>query len=507
MKKNLRSKILLCVLAGGVLAANTALAAEYTKYTEAILGAEDTGNIYNSIKSNTGNNYTYTFTEDSIIKISGGEYGIAIGTNAINTDSITVAGANLNIDIVNKQLTTDANGYGISIGAGQQNKIIDMSGNYGYINVTTESGGDEANSYGAVFLDGVTANSNRIDIGDSFMNLSAYNNADGKATSAGIYITSSGNSHTVTMGDGQIKAKAVSENDGAEAFGICDNSYNSNIQIGDVSMNISAEGNTSPRYAINSIGIMKYGTGFVQAGDGDIIVTSKLNGDGDSAQAQGIEAREGTVEKDAGNITVKATAVGSCIEAFAYGIYAHGGATVIKENGKIDAFAEGGECTTAYGVHADDSTVNLDGIVDINAEAVDSGNNDPSAYGIYAIGRNAEVNMLGGSITAQVYNNDGTINEDDNIGCAIFAERSSVVNVNQGTINKVVINGDIRTGNNAAVNLNLNTADSVLTGSIEDDDGTLNLENNASWIATGYSEVNKLTMNQGNIYVETPIIY
>lgn len=505
MKKNLRSKILLCVLAGGVLAANTALAAEYTKYTEAILGAEDTGNIYNSIKSNTGNNYTYTFTEDSVIKISGGEYGIAIGTNAINTDSITVAGANLNIDIVNKQLTTDANGYGISIGAGQQNKIIDMSGNYGYINVTTESGGDEANSYGAVFLDGVTANSNRIDIGDSFMNLSAYNNADGKATSAGIYITSSGNSHTVTMGDGQIKAKAVSENDGAEAFGICDNSYNSNIQIGDVSMNISAEGNTSPRYAINSIGIMKYGTGFVQAGDGDIIVTSKLNGDGDSAQAQGIEAREGTVEKDAGNITVKATAVGSCIEAFAYGIYAHGGATVIKENGKIDAFAEGGECTTAYGVHADDSTVNLDGIVDINAEAVDSGNNDPSAYGIYAIGRNAEVNMLGGSITAQVYNNDGTINEDDNIGYAIFAERSSVVNVNQGTINKVVINGDIRTGNNAAVNLNLNTADSVLTGSIEDDDGTLNLENNASWIATGYSEVNKLTMNQGNIYVETPI--
>ena len=95
MKKNLRSKILLCVLAGGVLAANTAFAAEYTKYTEAILGAEDTGNIYNSIKSNTGNNYTYTFTEDSVIKINGDEYGIAIGEdntyNTVNTDSITVA--------------------------------------------------------------------------------------------------------------------------------------------------------------------------------------------------------------------------------------------------------------------------------------------------------------------------------------------------------------------------------------------------------------------------------
>lgn len=121
MKKNLRSKILLCVLAGGVLAANTVLAAEYTEYTEAILGAEDTGNIYNSIKSNTGNNYTYTFTEDSLIKINGDKYGIAIGEDAIstvNTDSITIAGANLDIDIVNEQTGTNANGYGISIGTG-----------------------------------------------------------------------------------------------------------------------------------------------------------------------------------------------------------------------------------------------------------------------------------------------------------------------------------------------------------------------------------------------------
>ena len=38
MKKSLRSKILLCVLAGGVLAANTALAAEYTAPVE---GAND----------------------------------------------------------------------------------------------------------------------------------------------------------------------------------------------------------------------------------------------------------------------------------------------------------------------------------------------------------------------------------------------------------------------------------------------------------------------------------
>lgn len=497
MKKNLRSKILLCVLAGGVLAANTALAAEYKEYTEAILGAEDTGNIYNSIKSNTGNNYTYTFTEDSIIKVSGGEYGIAIGTNAINTDSITVAGANLNIDIVNKQLTTDANGYGISIGAGQQNKIIDMSGNYGYINVTTESGGDEANSYGAVFLDGVTANSNRIDIGDSFMNLSAYNNADGKATSAGIYITSSGNSHTVTMGDGQIKAKAVSENDGAEAFGIRDNSNNSNIQIGDVSMNISAEGNTSLRYAINSIGIMKYGTGFVQAGDGDIIVTSKLNGDGDSAQAQGIEAREGTVEKDAGNITVKATAVGSCIEAFAYGIYARDGAEVTKkENGNITVVAQGETSLYARGIFANSGTINVD-VADVTTQII-GGSAGSESMGL--IGWNdGEINYAGGSITVTADNDDANV-------AAVHAQNEAVINVNQGTENKVVINGDVNNYDDGIINLNLNTINSELNGAIDDNSANginLTLANGAEWNNTYASNVTNVSMNGGIINQNT----
>lgn len=496
MKKNLRSKILLCVLAGGVLAANTALAAEYTEYTEAILGAEDVGNAYDEIKSSTGNNYTYTFTEDSVIKISGSEYGIAIGTNAINTDSITVAGANLNIDIVNEQLTTDANGYGISIGAGQQNKIIYMSNNNGYINVSTESGGTYANSYGVVFLGDATSNSNKIDIGDSFMNLSASNNANGKATAAGINIIAD-TSQTVTMGDGQITANAVSENDGAEAFGIRDNSNNSNIQIGDVSMNISAEGNTSPRYAINSIGIMKYGTGFVQAGDGDIIVTSKLNGDGDSAQAQGIEARERTVEKDAGNITVKATAVGSCIEAFAYGIYAHGGAEVTKkENGNITVVAQGKDALAARGVFVNSGIINVD-IADVTTQAI--GGSTENGNFIESIGllgwNDGEINYAGGSITATADNNDAYV-------AAIHAKDNVVINVNQGTENKVVINGDVNNRGNGLINLTLNTESSAINGAIDDRSTkgiNLTLADGAEWNNTGASNVKSVIMNQGII--------
>lgn len=496
MRKNLRSKILLCVLAGGVLAANTALAAEYTEYTEAILGAEDTGNIYSSIKSNTGNNYTYTFTEDSVIKISGGEYGIAIGTNAINTDSITVAGANLNIDIVNKQLTTDANGYGISIGAGQQNKIIDMSNNNGYINVSTESGGTYANSYGAVLLNGAGSSNNEIHIGDTVMDLYANNNANGRATAAGIYIIA-GTSQTITMGDGQIKAKAVSENNGAEAFGIIDNTNNGNIQIGDVSMNISAEGNNSPSWAIGSVGIMKFYTGFVKAGDGDMIVSAKLNGNGDSVYAHGIQASEGIVEKDAGNITVKATAVGSCIGVLAYGIYAHDGAEVTKkENGNITVVAQGETSLYARGIFANSGTINVD-VADVRTQII-GGSTGSESMGL--IGWNdGEINYAGGSITATADNDDANV-------AAVQAQNEAVINVNQGTENKVVINGDVKNYHDGIINLNLNTADSVLTGEIYDDSDkgtTLTLANGAKWNNTDASNVTNVSMNGGIINQNT----
>ena len=64
MKKNLRSKILLCVLAGGVLAANTALAAEYT---ETISGAGDTS--YSEIKKQSENDYTYNFSDGDMLSL------------------------------------------------------------------------------------------------------------------------------------------------------------------------------------------------------------------------------------------------------------------------------------------------------------------------------------------------------------------------------------------------------------------------------------------------------
>ena len=66
MRKDLKYKILLCLLAGSVLAANTAFAAEYT---EQIRGDKDSYGT--EIKSTDGNgNYTYDFGESAELKIN-----------------------------------------------------------------------------------------------------------------------------------------------------------------------------------------------------------------------------------------------------------------------------------------------------------------------------------------------------------------------------------------------------------------------------------------------------
>lgn len=504
MKKNLRSKILLCVLAGGVLAANTALAAEYT---ETISGANDSYGT--GVKSSNGNgNYTYNFGENDKLDINDDSYGIYLNYSEPNSTNKIIINDKLDISVTNKNNANATHGIYLQ---GNGDKEIDRS-NGGKINVFVE---DSTSSYfttasGVVLaVPQSTASSpldnNVIKIGNAEIDVQVLNAKYG-VEALGLTSTGIGENNKIIMGNGSINITANSVNEvfsnryNVNALGIA--AYdNTEIETSDVAIVVTATGNKNISETVANGIAAEGGEAKVATGNKDISVTAQ---GGSKTYANGLKISEGTIEKGTGNITAEAIGIINSNEVQAQGIYAEAGAVVTKGNGNITAIAQGGELTTTYGVSNYDSTVNLD-VVNISAVSVNDENKTPSAYGIYAYGRNAEVNMLGGSISAQVYNNDGTINDDDNIGYAIFAERSSVVNVNQGTINKVVINGDIRTGNNAAVNLNLNTADSVLTGSIEDDDGTLNLENNASWIATGYSEVNKLTMNQGNIYVETPI--
>ena len=135
----------------------------------------------------------------------------------------------------------------------------------------------------------------------------------------------------------------------------------------------------------------------VITGNGDITATA--NGGIDITNANGVSVAGGTVEKGTGDIKAEAIGGINSYDVWAQGIYAEAGAVVTKGNGNITAIAQGGELTTTYGVRNDDSTVNLD-VVNISAVSVNDGNNTPSAYGIYAEGNDAEVNMQGGSITA-----------------------------------------------------------------------------------------------------------
>ena len=508
MKKNLRSKILLCVLAGGVLAANTALAAEYTEYTESISSGNE--NYSTEIKSSDVNgNYTYNFGQEAKLVINNESRGISLDYNENSTANKIIINDKLDISITNKNNANATHGIYLQ---GNGDKEIDRS-NGGNINVLVD--GSELNAFAmgsGVFLTALSdSDNNVIKIGNAEIDVQVLNAKYG-VEAYGLNSGGTGDNNKIIMGNGSINitANSVSEEyDSVLAYGIA--AYdNTEIETGDdVAIVVTATGNENISET-RANGIVVDGEDYwsgryynpkVITGNGDITATA--NGGRDITNANGVSVAGGTVEKGTGDIKAEAIGGINSYDVWAQGIYAEAGAVVTKGNGNITAIAQGGELTTTYGVRNYDSTVNLD-VVNISAVSVNDGNNTPIVYGIYAEGNDAEVNMQGGSITAQVNNADGITDDNNNDSYAIFGYDSSVVNINQGTTNNVVIKGDIKTGRNAAVNLNLNTADSILTGSIEDENGTLNLENDASWIATGYSEVNKLTMNQGNIYVDTP---
>lgn len=505
MKKNLRSKILLCVLAGGVLAANTAFAAEYT---ESISSGNE--NYSTEIKSSDANgNYTYNFGQEAKLVINNESRGISLDYTENSTANKIIINNKLDISVTNKNNANPTHGIYLQ---GNGDKEIDRS-NGGNINVLVD--GSELNAFAmgsGVFLTALSdSDNNVIKIGNAEIDVQVLNAKYG-VEAYGLNSGGTGDNNKIIMGNGSINitANSVSEEyDSVLAHGIA--AYdNTEIETGDdVAIAVTASGNENI-VETRANGIVVDGEDYwsgryynpkVITGNGDITATA--NGGIDITNANGVSVAGGTIGKGTGDIKAEAIGGINSYDVWAQGIYAEAGAVVTKGNGNITAIAQGGELTTAYGVRNYDSTVNLD-VVNISAVSVNDGNNTPIVYGIYAEGNDAEVNMQGGSITAQVNNADGITDDNNNDSYAIFGYDSSVVNINQGTTNNVVIKGDIKTGRNAAVNLNLNTADSILTGSIEDENGTLNLENDASWIATGYSEVNKLTMNQGNIYVDTP---
>lgn len=454
MKKEMKYKVLLCLLAGSVLSANTALAAEYT---ETISGANDTS--YNAIKVQNGNEYTYNFNNGDSLKLTDSTNGIIIDNN--NVDSITV---NNSLD-----LYMDNTNYDVWKSSGMAGIVIN---NASEAAIRRNSGGD------------ITINVNDCD-GKKFSEVS------------GVKIAIGTSNNTIEIGNSQINVNVLKAQYGVMAKGLSAEGTNNKIVMGDGLINVTAESvlNEKGEYRVDAYAVAAYDKTEIKTGDVDITATAIGNEFVTETLVNGIDAELGESTVTIGNGNVIATAVNTGNGAsYANAIYAAGGATVTKGNGNIIAKAEGTGHIEARGIFANNGTVNV-GVADIKAETT-GGDSDSKSIGL--LGQNdGEINFAGGSIAASADNEEVYV-------AAISAYDDSVINVNQGTANRVVINGNVDNYGDGAINLNLNTADSVLTGSIEDEKGTLNLANGARWVATGISEVNELTMNQGNIYVETP---
>lgn len=435
MKKNLRSKILLCVLAGGMLAANTALAANV--YTETISGAND--NYGTNIKTDESNGiYKYNFGENAELNVNNENFAIFINENNKNDVNEIVINTPLDIYLTNN---TQIHGtYGIYIddntGADISGKVIDRSGG-GIIKVVSDK--RELNENSGTIVRGV-----------------------------GVL---SGNNNIVKIGNATVIVDAVyDENFFAEAVGL----YAQNTD--------------------NEI-IMDGGT---------IEVTADVNDGTNSARATGVSVFSGS-KIIIGNTDIKATAF-SNNKAYADGIYVYKAANIKHENGKIEVVAQGANVLMARGLTLDTDGATADlGIVDISAKTI--GGSNVNSFGVWTKNEST-ANIAGGSITAKAYNSDGISENKDAYVAAILSEHTSAINVNHGTTNDVVINGDILTFGNSTVNLNLNTINSEINGAIYkgSTNGTnLTLANGAEWNVGGNynSNITNLDMNGGIINQNT----
>lgn len=477
MKKNLRSKILLCVLAGGVLAANTALAAEYKEYTESISSGNE--NYSTEIKSSDANgNYTYNFGQEAKLVINNESRGISLDYTENSTANKIIINNKLDISVTNKDNANPT--YGLYLQS-NGDKEIDRSGG-GNINVLVEDSESSAFAMGSgVFLTALSdSDNNVIKIGNTDIEVQVLNAKHG-IEAYGLTSSGTGDNNKIIMGNGSINITANSVN---EVF--------------------------SNRYNVKPSGIAAYDNTEIKTGNVAIVVTATGNENIRETVANGIIAEAGEAKVTTLNGSITATAINTADGAtYANAILAGDGSNVTKSDGNITAVAEGEGTLAARGVNlwSDETITNL-GVVDISAKTI--GGSTENGNRIDSIGvwtrDGSTANIAGGSITAEAYNSDEvTVNNDANI-YAILSDGTSFVNVNQETNNDVVINGNIETRSDSTVKLNLNTINSELNGAIDDnsDNGTtLTLANGAEWNNSDRSNVTNVSMNGGIINQNT----
>lgn len=462
ISRTLTTAVMLALYIGG--AQPSIISAQ--EYTDQLNGAGDAYAAH-GIRTTVGMESTYTFAEGDVVK----------WTNAYPAVEVWDEGTHLKFTTpLNLQLDAK-DGATSGIYAATSNYDTPGSLTAQDVNITGQSTGDV--DEGRIYISGIEAYAANIKMENLHIDVTA----DGKPESIadGIFMgrdfEDEDSEHILTV-NGAANIRAVSKN-GYYAW---------------------AAGIEAQDQAKMNFGKLTIAT---EATAEDLARTNGIFAAGNSE----INARET-------HIDVKAYSPNNDGSGDSIGINAYANSKVnIGDGSTIYAEGNGDGGISTIGVRAFQfSKVNM-GITDIKAE----NNSADGTVNVLFVDEGAVLNMAGGSITGANNANNRTFNAINAYGedPDPIWHTDTIVNINQGTANDVVIVGDVRAANTAIVNLNLNTDASSITGNLDqsgpyvdkdDSAGTINLTlaNKATWHAMGEygkgeSYLENLTLHDGNI--------
>lgn len=493
MKKNLRSKILLCVLAGGVLAANTALAS--TEYPERIDGAEDKYADEGIRKDDRNGNYTYTFNDGYNVNVNSYTatyhhnpvYGIMDANQDVK--SITINGK-INLTVKAKAVQQ---AYAFGVHNCKYTILDDIS----IIAEANADGNDAVN----VKSEGIysTFSDSIIKTGKVNINSTATGNASSDVKAYGVhsYLYSK-----IEIDGGNIESSVKTKGGTACSIGVY--AETGTIKIGDnshITAKIDSEGNASAFV----YGIATEYNGTVNLGNNVNIVVEDIGDSKGIDKLIGINADTGKVNMVGGSVSVNAVNGSENTNTDIYAVYALNNAEVnFNKDTQNDMNITGDIGTSGSAtVNLTLNTINseLNGAIDDNST---NGTNLTLANG-------AAWNNTGTSNVKNVNMNSGIINQNakEDITVNNYSSSGDINFAAKDTDNNGVLNfantGDVVIGEaekRSAVNLGV-TNNTVNTLDIEKTEENLNaIAEKVSYTGTEGNLTGKVTVKEGLITPE-----
>lgn len=462
ISKTLTTAVMLALYIGGAQPSITSA----QEYTDQITGAGD-AYAEHGIRTTVGTESTYTFAEGDVVKWTSSGPAVEVWGAATHLKFTTPL--NLQLDV------QDSATSGIYVATSDYDTPGKLTAQD--VTITGQSTGSNYD-INRIYISGIEAYAADIQIKNLHIDVTA----DGKPESIadGIFmgrdLQDTDSEHLLTV-TGDTNIKAVSKNSNGNRAWAAGIEAQDQAKMTFATLKIATEATSETLAQTN--GIFAAGNSEINAGET--------------------------------HINVKGNAV---TEGYSYGLNAiYSSQITLGDGSSIYAESNGDGEISAIGVRAGFySEVNL-GITDIRAE----NNSDGGTVDVLFVEDGAVLNMAGGSITGANNANNRTFNAINAYGEDPDPtwHTDTIVNINQGTANDVVIVGDVRAANTAIVNLNLNTDASSITGNLDqsgpyvdkdDSAGTINLTlaNKATWHAMGeygigYSYLENLTLNDGSI--------